>query len=184
LQPDELQRTKDIGIAAASFAAPDVFDSMSASLPGMAGCAQVPFNPYISFQPTTDEADSPSGMDVDLQVPQPGLTDPNVLASSHLKRAVVQLPAGYALNPSSADGLEGCTEAQIGLVSEGPPITFDDSTPSCPDGSKIGTVEVTTPVLPDPIDGSIYLADPNDNPFHSLLTGYILIQGDGVLRKL
>src|SRR5262249_57100729 len=73
--------------------------------------------------------------------------------------------------------------SQIGLVSESP-ITFDGNDPTCPDGSKIGTVEVTTPVLPDPIEGSIYLADPNDNPFHSLLTGYIVISGEGVLMKL
>src|SRR5262249_3859315 len=140
-----------VNFATASFAAPDTFDTMSAQLPGITGCDVVPFNPSITLTPTSNQADSPSGMDVNLQVPQPGTTNPNGLATAHVKRAAVQLPPGYALNPSSADGLQGCTEAEIGLVSEGPPASFDDSTPSCPDGSKIGTVEVTTPVLPDPI---------------------------------
>src|SRR5262249_25078593 len=141
-----------VDFATASFAAPDTFDTMSANLTsGITGCDAVPFNPAITLHPTSTEADSSSGMDVSLTVPQAGLTAPNGLATAHVKRAVVTLPPGYALNLSSADGLQGCTEAQIGLVTEGPPASFDNNAPTCPDGSKIGTVEVTTPVLPDPI---------------------------------
>ena len=172
-----------VNIAASSFAAPNTFDSQSAELPGMTGCDQVPFNPSVSLQPTSTEADSPTGLDVNLSVPQPGLTDPNGRATSHVKKTVVTLPQGMALNPSSADGLEGCTEAQIGLVNDNP-IEFDGVDPTCPPASKLGTVEVTTPVLPDPIQGSFYLADPNDNPFNALLAGYIVAQGQGVLVKL
>jgi hypothetical protein len=38
---------------------------------GMDGCNQLEFNPTISSQPTTNLADSPSGLDFDLHVPQP-----------------------------------------------------------------------------------------------------------------
>jgi hypothetical protein len=173
-----------VGFSVSSFAAPDTFDSQSATLPGITGCEQLPFNPSISVAPTTQEADSPSGLAVSLTVPQTGLTDPNALASSALKPVVVTLPAGTAVNTSSADGLQGCSESQIGLVSEGPPAAFDGDAPSCPDGSKIGSGTITTPVLADPIPVSFYLADQNDNPFHSLLAGYLVAQGEGVLLKL
>ncbi|MBO0746712.1 MAG: hypothetical protein J2O47_00090 [Acidimicrobiaceae bacterium] len=156
----------------------------SASLGDITGCQSVPFSPSISLQPTTQQADSSSGMDVHIHVPQDGLANPNGLGSAHLKRAVVTLPEGMALNPSAADGLQGCTEAQIGLLSEGPPATFDASTPSCANGSVVGTATIDTPVLDDPIPGRLYLADPDDNPFHSLLTGYLVAQGEGVLLKI
>jgi len=37
-----------------------------------------------------------------------------------------------------------------------------------PDSSKIGSVEVTTPLLDQPLEGSIYLAKQSDNPFGTL----------------
>jgi hypothetical protein len=175
---------QQVGFAAASFANPDLFDTASAPLPDTTGCASVPFDPSISLQPTTQEADSPSGLDVNLHLPQQGLTEPaGGLRSADLKKAVVTLPEGMALNPSAGDGLAGCSEAQIGLTSEGP-IHFDPSDPACPDGSKVGTVKITTPLLADPLEGSLYLADPSDNPFHSLLTGYLVAKGSGVTLKL
>jgi hypothetical protein len=181
--PTSCSGPQTVGIASASFAAPNTFSSMSAGLPAITSCDKVPFDPVISVQPTTEQANSPSGLNVDLSVPQPGLSNPNVLGSADLKSVGVTLPAGMAVNPSSADGLQGCSEAQIGLTSESP-VTFDGNPPMCPDGSKIASGTITTPVLPDPIPASFYLADQNDNPFHSLLAGYLVAQGEGVLLKL
>ncbi|MBO0746708.1 MAG: hypothetical protein J2O47_00070 [Acidimicrobiaceae bacterium] len=146
------------------------------------GCQQLDFDPSIVLQPTTQAADSSSGMDVDLQIPQPNAV--NTLAEANLKKAVVTLPVGMGLNPSASDGLAGCTEAQIGLTSEAPVPQFDNSPSTCPDGSVVGDATIETPLLPDPLHGTLYLADPNDNPFHSLLSGYLVAQGQGVTLKI
>jgi hypothetical protein len=181
--PTSCSTPQQFDFTARSYPDPNVSHTASVQLPDTIDCGLIPFDPSIALQPTTQEADSASGLDVDLSLPQGGLTDPNGLATADLKKAVVTMPEGVALNPSAGDGLAGCTEAQVGLVSESP-ITFDASQATCPDGSKVGTAQITTPVLPDPIPGSLYLADPNDNPFHSLLSGYLVAHGEGVTLKL
>jgi hypothetical protein len=172
-----------VSMAIDGYQRPDLVDTASTALPPFTSCDRVPFDPTISLQPTTASPDSSSGLDVTLGQDQSGLDNVSTLAPAHLKRAVVTLPAGMSVNTSAADGLEGCTEAQIGLISESP-IRFDTSTPTCPDASKVGTAQITTPLLPDPLEGSLYLAAQNDNPFHSLLTGYLVAQGEGVTIKL
>lgn len=141
---------------------------------GITGCEKVPFKPSIDLQPASRAAGSPTALSVDLSIPQ---TDaPNTIAQSDLRKAVVKLPPGVHVNASSAQGLQGCSPAQIGLHSLGDP--------TCPSGSKIGTVTVKTPVLADPLQGSIYLASQFDNPFDSLLAVYITAKGSGVQIKL
>ena len=54
-----------------------------------------------------------------------------------------------ALSPTVADGLAGCSDAQMALKSLG--------AATCPAASKIGTVEVTTPLLDDPLTGEVFL---------------------------
>ncbi len=57
-----------------------------------------------------------------------------------------------SLNPSSADGLTGCTDSQVGLGSSDP-VT-------CPGSSKLGDASVHTPLLDVPLEGQIYLGQP------------------------
>jgi len=141
---------------------------------GTTGCDKLDFTPSISVQPDTSVADSPSGLSVDLHVPQND--DPAALAEADLKTAVVALPAGVSVNPSAANGLAACSPAQIGLDNA--------NEPSCPDASKIGSVEVDTPLLPDPLKGAVYFAQQTQNPFGSLLAIYVTAEADGVLVKL
>ena len=49
--------------------------------------------------------------------------------------------------PAAANGLEACTEAQIGYAPEEGKIRFATTPQSCPDASKLGTLEVKTPLL-------------------------------------
>ncbi len=144
---------------------------------GPTGCDAVPFEPAISVQPTTTAADSPTGLKVELTLPQ--TDDPETIATSDLKKAVVTLPEGMTVNPSSADGLEGCTLAQIDLHT-------DNTIPTCPDGSKIGTAAIKTPLLDHEVQGTVYLAAQEDNPFKSLLALYIVGEDpqSGVVVKL
>jgi hypothetical protein len=129
-------------------------------------CADAPFDPDISIQPDSTEPDSPTGLDAELDLPQPGWEDPDVTATAHLKDTVVSLPEGLAVNPSAATGLKGCSDVQIGMVASGSPPAFDHSDPfdgqgaDCPNGSKIGTVTATTPLLAETLTGDVVLGTP------------------------
>ena len=96
----------------------------------MTGCERVPFDPSLTVAPDAIEADTPSGYELDLNVPQP--EDPEGLASADLKQAAVTLPEGVGISLSAADGLQACAKAQVGLGSQ--------AAVACPNASKIGTV--------------------------------------------
>jgi len=160
-----------------------VFKSASYDLPsGVSGCSDLPFEPSLEARPTTEAGDSPTGLSVDVHVPQTNGIDEK--ATANLRKAVVTLPEGLVLNPSAANGLGSCSAAQIGFDnSTGQP---NDNPPSCPNDSKIGEVEVDTPLLPNVLPGAIYLATPFDNPFNSLVAIYAVVNdpATGVLLKL
>jgi hypothetical protein len=149
---------------------------------GVTGCNALDFSPSIKARPTTNIADSPSGLDFDLEVPQN--EDLNTLATAHVKKAAVKLPSGLVLNPAGANGLEGCTPSEIGVdPSTGEP---NASQPACPNESRIGSAEVFTPLLDHVMPGSVYLAEPFDNPFNSLVALYVAVEDpqSGTLIKL
>ncbi len=143
---------------------------------GIGGCDRVPFDPSIHVAPSSSAPDSPSGLGMLLSIPTEGLENPVGVAQSALRKLVVRLPEGVAVNPSAADGLGACTPAQIALHSL--------SEQACPESSKIGTVEVKTPLLEAPLEGSLYLASQGENPFGSLLAAYLVAKGSGVLVKI
>jgi hypothetical protein len=170
----------------------------------VSGCNQLSFKPEISSQPTTNLTDSPSGLDFTLHQPQS--TELGHLATAALKDADITLPAGMVVNPSQADGLGACSEDEIGYAPSEGKVRFDKSPDSCPDSSKLGTLEVKTPLLaetdesgtkvqldpetanpiPRPVHGSVYLAKPFDNPFGSLIAIYLSINDpkSGTVAKL
>lgn len=82
--------------------------------PAMGGCGQLDFNPRIEAKTTTNLADSPSGLAVDVQVPQN--KDAEGLAAAHLRQVKFMLPGGLTVNPSAANGLGSCTAGQIGFT--------------------------------------------------------------------
>jgi hypothetical protein len=138
------------------------------------GCEQLPFAPSIDVQPRSHLADSPTGLKVELRVPQND--DPDGLAAADVKQVVMTFPEGMSINPASASGQSACSPAQIDLET--------NAAPSCPETSKLGTVKIDTPLLPDELEGSAYLATQNDNPFGSLLAMYIAVKGPGFYLKL
>ncbi len=153
---------------------------------GITGCNKLDFSPTIESKPTTNLADSPSGLDFHLHIPQD--EELEGLAEADLKKAVVTLPKGLVVNPSSADGLAACSAVQIGLTT--PPGTnppsFSPEPAQCPEAAKIGSVEVDTPLLEAPLQGGVYVAKPYENPFDSLLAIYIALEDParGVFIKL
>jgi hypothetical protein len=141
---------------------------------GINGCGLLSFNPSISVRLGTTAADSPTSLAVDVHVPQ-APDNPGSLATPALKNTVVTLPQGVSLSPSSGDGLQSCSPTQIGFNNA--------SEPTCPDTSKIGTVEIDSPISADPLTGGIFLAQPPD-PFRGSLTIYAVAEADGTLIKL
>jgi hypothetical protein len=149
-------------------------DNVTSSMATPTGCSLLKASPTISVHPETSQASAPSGYALDLSVPQE--LAPYSLATPTLRDALVSFPLGTALSPSAANGLAACTEAQISLTN-GDPVT-------CPDASKLGTVEIETPFLDSPLSGSVYAAAQGQNPFDSLLAVYFTLEGLGVGVKI
>jgi hypothetical protein len=166
-----------------SYDDPGVYSEAQTTTPALTGCDKLAFAPDVIAQPEPAQAASPSGLSVEIQVPQT-YDNPAGLAESNLKDTTVTLPSGVAVNPSAGDGLAGCSEGEFGL--------HNASEVACPEASKIGAVEVTTPLLENPLRGGVYLAEQGNlpgngsNPFGSLLALYLTVRDpqSGVLVKL
>lgn len=174
-----------------SWSALGSFQDFPASEPlqPLTGCAGVPFSPAISTSTTTGSASSPSGFSFDLTFSREGLTSGTGVAQSNLQKTVVSLPEGLTIDPSAGVGLGACAPAQFAEAS----LTSPEGA-GCPEDSKLGTVEVETPLLFTTVYGSLYVAQPYDNPFPepghpggSLIALYVVARSRaerGILVKL
>ncbi len=146
----------------------------------MTGCNAVPFGPEVSSQPTTKLASNPSGLDFELKLPNKGLTSPGGITETEPKKVVVTLPEGTTVNPSFAEGASVCSEAQYRSEQ-----IDSKAGAGCPEASKLGSVHVLSPLLEEPVEGSLYLAAPYDNPFNNLTALYMVARAPerGVLVK-
>jgi hypothetical protein len=165
---------------------PFTFSKTVFGSPGVTGCGALTFSPGLSVVPISTMSDTPTGLAVTLHIPQEenqaGLSEPN------LRDAVIQLPKSMTVNPASGGGLASCSPDQIGLLSAAgvEPASFTASPALCPETSKLGSVEVNTPLLDHPIRGGVFLAAQGDNPFGSLLAIYLAAYDplSGVVVKL
>jgi len=112
------------------------------------GCNTVPFDPGINVTPGTDKVDSPATPTIETTLPF--IAGGETQSESHLRNASITLPQGMGLNPSAANGLQSCTNAEFGKGTRNPV--------ACPAASRIGSVEVETPPLPaGALKGTAYL---------------------------
>jgi hypothetical protein len=153
----------------------------STTFPSIAGCNMLQFNPAIEVLPDTTQADEPTGLTVHLHVPQ-GNQEAPLLVTPSLEDATVTLPDGLSVSPSAADGLQGCTDAEINLQSR--------YAGSCPLASEIGTVKIVTPLLSNPLEGRLFLGMPGCNPCSNadaadgnMLHIFLEAEGAGVVIK-
>jgi len=151
---------------------------------GASGCELVPFAADFALLPDTTQPDAPTGPTATISVPQEGLFDTGTLATSHVKGISVTLPPGMTINPSVANGLEACTDAQLAANAGVPGGN------ACPAASQIGTVRVGTPLLPplpgEPADGpdqigAAYVGQPLAGDMYRL---FVTIEGRGVSIRL
>jgi hypothetical protein len=157
--------------------------------------SEPPFTPAIDVAPEQHAAATPTGAAIDVTVPQQTTLEAGKLAEADVRDTTVTLPEGVALSPAAATGLEGCSEAQVGfegLNQSSQTDEFNTVPLGCPDGSKVGTVRIKTPLLSHELEGGVYLAspapngEPGKNPFDSLVALYIVAEDpvSGVLVKL
>jgi uncharacterized repeat protein (TIGR01451 family) len=184
--------------------------------PYLGGCSTLAFDPTLAFTPSradeggTSQADEPSAYTVGLTSPQ--TTGIDERATPDVKNVTVTLPEGVSVSPAAAGGLRGCREAgsegidvpiarthpdEAGEGEEvGPDGLAHLAAGHCPESSVLGTVEVSTPLLPNPLTGHVYLAQPKcggasqpactegsatDGELYGL---YIEAAGEGVVVKL
>ncbi len=152
---------------------------------GVSQCSQLNFDPSLTVSPDAAAAESPTGVEIDLKVPQ---SEGDEKATSTLKDTKVTFPKGLVANAAAAGGQQACSPGQIGMLTGvgQSPIHLSDEHAQCPDASKIGTLEVSTPLLDHKLPGAVYLAQPYQNPFGTLLAAYLVIDSpqDGVVAKL
>jgi hypothetical protein len=142
----------------------------TATVPPITGCRRPSFQPVIHVNPTTDETDSPTGLDIELQARQE--LDATI-TPSQIRSAFISLPDGLTINPDAADGQTACSDEQARFGTELPT--------ACPDSSKIGTFVLGTPALDGPLPGSVYIGEPRPNDQYRLI---LAADGFGLHAKL
>lgn len=168
-----------------------------AELPRFTGCGTLDeeFDPSIGVEVEKHETNTPTGMTVHVHIPQESALSPTGLARSAVRDTTVTLPPGVLLNPSAANGLLACAEAEhegsggIGFTGNSeldaePSYTAPTFTPSlseevgsfCPNASEVGEVHISTPDLREELVGGVYIAAQNANPFGSLFAIYLVAQ--------
>ena len=171
-------------VEADSWSAPGAFQSFPASEPlqPLTGCAAVPFSPAISTHDEHRLRLLAVRVRVRSDFDREALTSGTRIAQSNLEKTVVSLPEGLTIDPSAGVGLGACTPAQYAQATLSSPAGA-----GCPEDSKLGTVEVQTPLLFTTVYGSLYLAQPYDNPFKSLIALYVIARSRaerGIIVKL
>lgn len=116
-------------------------------------CPTIPYAPTIGVDPGTGATNSPAGATVEIKVPHliPDFgAEEREQDSSHTRSSTVTLPQRMGINPSAANGLKVCTDAQFGKGTRNPV--------ACPPESKVGTVTIASPPLPEgDLEGDVFV---------------------------
>ena len=174
-------------VSATSWQQPGEVKAASESAP-LQECDSLGFGPAPIARLNTDRAGSPSGFDFTLQGDSEGLLEPDLRASSQIKKAVIAMPEGMTVNPSVGAGLGVCTPEQYAAetLSSAPGA-------GCPNVSRIGELVVKSPLFEGEVKGGLFLAEPDDpeqageeNPFDSLIALYMVAKAPerGVMIRL
>jgi hypothetical protein len=163
----------------------------------LGGCAELPFEPTINAQPDQLEASTPTGLTVEVKVPQKTTLATEGVAEADIKATTVTLPEEMMANAGAADGLGLCTTGAVGLQTEpqsGQLLPASDNDregtvereageqlfaagpATCLDASKIGTVAIKTPLLEHELTGNIYFGSQDTNIFASPLVLYLIAE--------
>jgi hypothetical protein len=148
-------------MSADSWAAPGAFVS-SGPIPlgAMTGCDHLSFEPAFTMLPDNLQAGAPAGYTFNLRVPE--RNEPDTLVTPDVKKVSLTLPPGVVLSPSATSGLGACS--QTAFFGAGRGEQSPAARGNCPSDSTLGTVEVKSPDLALPLQGQVYLAEPECDP--------------------
>jgi hypothetical protein len=118
--------------------------------PVTTGCDKLTFDPSLKATATTSAADTASGLDVTLNVPQ--TQSPSAPSPSEIRSVETTLPKGFSLAANAANGKIACADSELAFETEGEA--------QCPEFAKIGTSTIDSTALPGPIHGGIYIGQP------------------------
>lgn len=146
------------------------------------GCDTVPFEPSIGMDAGTGNVDSPAPATVDVKLPfDPVKEGGEGQSQSHVRKAEVVMPKYMGLNPSAAQGLVACTDAQFKKGTR-------DENNECPAASKVGTATVESPPIERPLVGDVYVGTQNSSNSESGEQFRILVEAkepeEGVAARL
>ncbi len=197
-----------------SWAEPGKWSSAeSVSYPQVTGCNLLQIAPTVEMLPEVTEAEAPSGFEIKIKSSQNPKNYFPELATPDLKNITMTLPEGMAVSPGAADGLVGCEATGPSginmpgapahpneIAGEGEEIGADGMSHlvrgHCPLASQVGTAQITTPLLKEPLEGHVYLAQPpcggkgqpvctaTDAADGNLYGLYVEAEGSGVVIKL
>jgi len=110
-------------------------------------CESLGFEPRLGLQLDNPVADSPTGLRMDISVPDE--PEGSERSPAQIKDIAIAMPDGVTVSPGGAQGITACSDAQLGLGSAAPSL--------CPASSKVGTAEISSPALRDALTGTVYL---------------------------
>lgn len=134
------------------------------------GCGTLPFDAGLGIDLSTTQTDVP--VQAGVTITRPSADQPR--RQGDVLNATAVLPAGMTVNPSLANGLEACTDAQF--------AASDRTTAAgCPAASQIGTVRFVSPLFLQTFEGPVYYGTRTANAFNRL---FVDVPVPGVHLKL
>ena len=146
--PTNCTGTVRYGVSAKGYGAAEWASASSQNPITVTGCNAPDFTPSMVANTNAFTADAPSAVSVTVGFPAPGTG----IAQSTVKSTQFILPEGFAISAGSGAGLAGCTDEQFAAATA--------AQPACDPKSKIGTVSFSTPLIPNPIEGDVYIGFP------------------------
>ncbi len=137
----------------------------------LTGCAELPFDPSVSFEVDHPNADSPTGTRIGISMP-PEAADPSARVQSQIESLRLEFPPGMTISLGAAAGIVACGDAQFGFGSE--------VEATCPPASKIGSIEMGLASSSKPLKGSIYLGQEHPGERFRL---FVVASGSGTTLK-
>ena len=81
----------------------------------LVGCSALPFSPELNVFPDSHAASTPTGLNVDVTIPQSTTLSASGVAEADVKETELVFPEGLEANAGAADGLAACKVENVGF---------------------------------------------------------------------